>query len=277
MWGLLPEHVAAQQLLELHQLANVGTAAPTPQPPEVAPEQLVDSSLQELDCFRGVDGGRIMLSFEGKVFDVSTARDLFGPCGQYVALAGTDVTRCLGEMCLDDECLGDLNWDPDNSEEQRQLGEWRRLLTARYPVAGSLRGWRQRAASEESDDSQERGTVSRVRTPPVAKTIAGGAHPISLTAASTGQAKRPATPQSPAPGSPVKATSGFMAGKSLIAIVEKQRSEKSLGGGSSDSMMLKLCPLHGDEATIKLVAVTAAISCVGGAVIGWSLRGRMRP
>jgi len=275
MWGLLPEHFAAQQLLELHQpSADVGAAAPAPQPPEVAPEHLVDSGLQELDRFRGVDGGRIMLSFDGKVFDVSTARDLFGPCGQYAALAGTDVTRCLGEMCLDDECLGDLRWDPDNSEEQRQLGEWRRLLMARYPVTGNLKGQRQRAASEDSDDSQDQG--SRVRTPPIAKTKAGGAYPISLNAASTGQATKPATPQSPAPGYPAKATSGFMAGKSLIATVEKQRSEKTLGGGSGDSMMLKLCPLHGDEATMKLVALTAAISCIGGAVIGWSLRGRLR-
>jgi hypothetical protein len=67
-----------------------------------------------------------------------------------------------------------------------------------------------------------------------------------------------------------------MAGKSLIAIVEKQRSEKSLARGNSDSMMLKLCPLHGDEATMKLVALTAAISCIGGAVMGWSLHGRLR-
>lgn len=260
MWALLPEHVAAQHLLELHQLwASGQTLAPAPRSRGAALEGLADVSLQELAQHRGLDGGRVALSFDGRVFDVSSARDLFGPCGPYAALAGRDVTRCLGEMCLDVECLGDVGWEPDNSEEERQVVEWGQLLAARYPSAGSLGIQRGRTASLASDASAERGSSARVATPPFAATTAeaAGVRPLSPGAASASQARRHAVPQ---------VASGFMAGKSLIAVVEKQRRQKALRGWPNDSPMASMCPLHADDATRKLVAVRAAISCIGGAV-----------
>ncbi|CAK0867055.1 unnamed protein product [Prorocentrum cordatum] len=251
---MLPEHVAAQNLLELHQLwASGQAAAPAPRPREAASlEGPVDVSLEELARLRGADGGRVALGFGGRVFDVSTARELFGPCGRYAALAGRDVTRCLGEMCLDAEWLGDVG-----SEEERQLAEWNGLLMARYPVTGSLGIQCKRTASLASDAPLEQGIPARVVTPPFATSAEEDARPVLLSAASASQTKKHAATQ---------ADSGFMAGKSLISVVEKQRRQKALRGGLSDSLMARMCPLHADDATKKLVAVKAAISCISGAV-----------
>jgi hypothetical protein len=204
-----------------------------------------------------VDGGRVALSFDGRVFDVSSARDLFGPCGRYAALAGRDVTRCLGEMCLDVECLDDVGWEPDNSEEERQVVEWNQLLVARYPSAGCLRIQCRRTTSLASDASPEHGSSARGVTPPFATIAEEDVRPVSLNAVSASQTKKHAVPQ---------VASGFMAGKSLIAVVEKQRRQKALRGWPSDSPLASMCPLHADDATKRLVAVRTAISCIGGAV-----------
>lgn len=253
MWSLSPEHTAAQQLLDLHQERAVMAATPTLEtlPSEVVVEALRDVSLEELGRHRGAEGGRILLSFDGNIFDVSSAHDLFGPDGQYAALAGADVTRCLGEMCLDDECLDDLGWEPDDIGERKQLNEWKQLLRTRYPVVGALK---------------PRVRVSRVATPPLA--------PATPTTFGI-ELSLPEAPQAAVQGSPAKAGAGFMAGKSLVATAEKQRRQRAMGG-DSDSLMYKLCPLHADDATLKLVAVTAAVAWVSGALLGWNLHRKLQ-
>jgi len=57
----------------------------------------------------------------------------------------------------------------------------------------------------------------------------------------------------------------FMAGKSLVASVQKKNSFE-------DSLLYRLCPLHWDDKTIKMVFMIAAASWMSGVFIGWNLR-----
>ncbi|CAK0887472.1 unnamed protein product, partial [Prorocentrum cordatum] len=267
--ALAPENAAAQRLLELLQAGPGGAPlAREQQPPEAVPEaeaQLA-ADLEELRLNRGAEGGRVLLSFDGEIFDVSAARDLFGPSGEYAALAGADATRCLGEMSLSASSLDDLRWEPDNSEEEKQKGEWKRLLRARYPIAGRLRKTKvltvprpQPPTQAPADDSAEGlrqraaaavGGAAMAKVTAPAPGAATGACPISgkeggsCPMAMFGMDMGPAKPV----GSTAGAASGFMAGKSLIATVDKQ---KALGGDGG-SILYKLCPLHADDATLKV-------------------------
>merc|ERR1719419_1628404 len=60
------------------------------------------------------------------------------------------------------------------------------------------------------------------------------------------------------------ATSGFMAGKSLIASVEKNTQNEG-------SFIYRLCPLHWDDHTIKVFLIVAALSWASGIFVGWNL------
>lgn len=287
-----PENVAAQQLLELLQ-AGAGGAPPARelQPPEAVPEAEAPlaANLEELRRHRGAEGGLIWLGFDGEIFDVSAAPAIFGPGGQYAALAGVDATRCLGEMSLSPNNLDDLRWEPDNSEEEKQKGEWKQLLRARYPMVGRLQktklaiprpqpppqapdddsaeGLRQRAAAAVGEAAMAQVSAPAPRVVAGACPISGkegGSCPMSM----FGMDTAPAKPV----GSTAGAASGFMAGKSLIATVEKQ---KALGGDGG-SILYKLCPLHADDATLKVVFVVAAISWVSGVFVGWRLHQQLQ-
>lgn len=282
-----PEHIAAQQLLDLHQ----ATAAELPQAVPEA-ELVQGAGLQELRQHTGIRGARILLSFDREIFDVSSKRDIFGPDGSFSMLAGADVTRCLSEMVLESSNLSDLRWEPDNSEEEKQLGEWKKLLRLRYPMVGGLRVEtvirRQQRAAAPADPGVEGlrqraagvvGNAAMAQAPPEPPAGGGAACPIS---GKVGMAcpmsmigidvKKSSAPSKPAPGSTAGAASGFMAGKSLIATVERQQKL----GGNNDSILYKLCPLHADEGTLKVLTAVAAISWVSGAFIGWKLHQQLQ-
>lgn len=288
-----PQNVAAQELLKLHEASADARPPPEHPPPEAVPEaeSLQDATLAELHKHTGAGGGRILLSFDSEVFDVTSARDMFGPDGKYAALAGADATRCLSEMTLDPDRVNDLRWKPDNSEEEKQLREWKQLLRARYPSVGNLKSKNlsQRhssSAATPTDPSVEGlrnraaailGEAAMARAPDAAAAAGGAKCPIS---GKEGMAcpmsmfgidvKKQSS--APAPGSTAGAASGFMAGKSLIQTVERQ---KSLGG-NNDSILYKLCPLHADEATLKVVCLVAAVSWISGVFIGWKIHQEIR-
>merc|ERR1712151_1073318 len=61
----------------------------------------------------------------------------------------------------------------------------------------------------------------------------------------------------PAAKAKAKLKSGFMAGKSLIAAVEKPKN-------SGESFLYKMCPVHWDDNTMKMILVVAAVSWMSG-------------
>lgn len=246
------------------------------QPPPPCDEQ-IEISLSELHGFNGVDGGRILFSLAGELLDVSSGGELYGPGGSYALLAGRDVTRCLATMSLESADLDDLAWEPDNAEEEKTLAQWREKLKAKYPVAGRLTksasspeptfgdaGLRQRQAPAVK---AEKAAGGKAQEAPAAagetqKCPISGKEGAGCPMATFGIVKKKEAPKAaPKAG----ASSGFMAGKSLIAAVEEQKNS------SEDWWLSRLCPLHWDASTMKAFVVVAVASWFSGIFIGWNL------
>lgn len=249
-------------------------------------EMLGELSLSELHGFTGADGGRIVISIAGELIDVSAGRELYGPGGGYSLLAGRDVSRCLGTMSLDPAVLDDLRWEPDDAEDEKALNNWREKLKAKYPVAGKLRADAAEIASQD-------GLRQRGETPATGSTAAATTSPESTTAADADSQRCPisgkegvgcpmamigidvtkkkpkakAAPQAdPAKPPSSGGKTGFTAGKSLIADVVQQNQ-----ADDQESFIWKLCPLHWDDNTTRLLIVVAASAWISGIFVGWNL------
>ncbi|CAE7506572.1 vem-1 [Symbiodinium natans] len=240
--------------------------------PAPCKEQLT-LSLQELRQFTGEDKGRILVSLAGELLDVSSGREMYGPGSGYSILAGHDVTRCLATMSLEPEHLDDLRWSPDCAEDEDALNQWRQRLKEKYPVAGQLTSAADTADATGAEGLRKRPAGKEEAKAPNAVTAGGHAEgdrcPISGKQGTCPMAaimgiQKPAEKAEPAA---LGTSSGgaFMAGKSLVASVQKKNS-------FDDSLLYRLCPLHWDDKTIKMVCMIAAASWMSGIFIGWNLR-----
>jgi len=90
----------------------------------------------ELNEFTG-NASTILLAADGLVFDVSTARHLYGPGGKYASLAGRDATRFLGKNSLEEESEQSLAL-PLNMAEKAFLSAWVMSFKSKYPIVGKL-------------------------------------------------------------------------------------------------------------------------------------------
>jgi heme oxygenase len=251
-------------------------AASKKAPPEPLPaSELLDLTLQELHGYIGTDGGRIIMSIAGELLDISTGREMYGPGCGYSIFAGRDTTRCLGTMSLEPECLDDLAWEPNDSEEEKMLNQWRAKLKEKYPIAGRLvKGDTQ---SSDHEGLRQRPTAAGGG---VSNKVPASSSSGSAAAASDATQKCPISgkegvgcPMSmfgikPAPKeTPATSTvsnSKFMAGKSMVAAVESKAATRSL--------LDLLCPLHWDRQTTRVVTIVAAVAWLSGIFIGWNLR-----
>lgn len=91
----------------------------------------------ELQQFDGSSGDVILLAADGLVFDVSSARKLYGPGGKYAVLAGRDATRFLGKNSLEEESV-ELRSQPLNMAEKAFLSAWVMSFKSKYPIVGKL-------------------------------------------------------------------------------------------------------------------------------------------
>lgn len=245
----------------------------TAKPCAPCPEQL-DLTLEQLRRYTGQDGGRILLSVGGELLDVSAGREMYGPQGGYALLAGHDVTRCLATMSLEPEHLDDLKWSPDSAEDEEALKNWQNRLKEKYPLAGKLQ-----ATSEEiaMEGLRQRGNAKAPEAVSEAKgedrcPISGkqGTCPMASIMGMAG-VKMPEKPEASAASAPSNGVNGangsssFMKGKSLVASVQQKTS-------TDDSLFYRLCPLHWDDKTIKMVAMIAVASWMSGLFVGWNLR-----
>merc|ERR1712032_278980 len=250
-------------------------------PDPIPTEELLDLALAELHNYTGDNGGRILMSIKFELLDVSAGREMYGPGGGYSLFAGRDVTRCLGTMSLEPESLDDLNWEPDSADEEAMIKQWSEKLKDKYPVAGRLKkhtfevghsqeGVRKRAlptvssdaASKVSDAAAEAKKDNGTQVEKSEKCPISGKEGAGCPMAAMGIL--PAKPK----GDEGSRKKGFMAGKSLVASVQKDT-------GRHESFIWALCPVHWDAQTLKLLAIVAICSCVSGMTIGWALRARL--
>jgi predicted heme/steroid binding protein len=253
------------------------------EPPAPIPEaDQVELSLEELHEFTGNNGDRIFLSLAGELLDVSVGRDIYGPGEGYSMLAGHDATRCLATMSLDPAHLDDLAWTPETDGDRQALSNWQEKLKAKYPVAGRLKAGQvieERRKPETDEGLRQRSVPSAAAetaagTPDSQKCPISGKEgmgcPMSFMGIGAGKQTEAAQPvKEPTAKATAKAKSGFMAGKSLVAAVEKP---KSSGG---ESFLYKLCPVHWDDNTMKLILVVAALSWASGFFVGYKIRGSL--
>jgi len=95
-------------------------------------------TLTALRNFDGSNGSRILLSLQGKLIDVTSGAESYGPGGSYHLFAGHDVTKCLAMMDLSQASLDDLNYVPATEDAKKSLESWFNRLTAKYSVVGEL-------------------------------------------------------------------------------------------------------------------------------------------
>jgi membrane-associated progesterone receptor component len=101
----------------------------------VKPLRLIPQTLRQ---YNGAEGGRILLSLQGKVIDVTGGAESYGPGGSYHLFAGHDVTKCLALMDLNEASLDDLDFVPETEDAKKSLDSWLSRLTSKYDVVGDL-------------------------------------------------------------------------------------------------------------------------------------------
>lgn len=86
----------------------------------------------------------VYLSVRGRVFDVTSGRNFYGPGGPYANFAGRDASRGLACGSFDEEMLtkdldGPLDTLVDLDDEQREaMKGWEERFEEKYLVVGQL-------------------------------------------------------------------------------------------------------------------------------------------
>eukprot|EP00397_Hematodinium_sp_SG-2012_P055214 GEMP01067206.1.p1 GENE.GEMP01067206.1~~GEMP01067206.1.p1 ORF type:complete len:212 (-),score=37.83 GEMP01067206.1:542-1177(-) len=94
------------------------------------------SQLREFD---GTNGSPIYIALQGKVYDVSSRRDLYGEGTGYNRFAGRNATRSFAKVSLDPEDIGssDLS-DCSAPANIKALSEFVAKYSATYPIIGDF-------------------------------------------------------------------------------------------------------------------------------------------
>lgn len=109
----------------------------------------------ELKPFNGENNAPVYLAVRGKVFDVTSGRNFYGPGGPYENFAGRDATRGLACGSFDEDMLTkDLRGPLDDlkglgSTEMQALQDWEDRFTEKYLVVGKLISVGEKEASED--------------------------------------------------------------------------------------------------------------------------------
>lgn len=117
-------------------------ASTLPQPPP--PTVFRIFTPPDLRPFNGTNSMPVYLAIRGKVFDVSSGRNFYGPEGPYANFAGRDASRGLACGSFDEDMLTeDLRGPLDKledlgGEEMEALRGWEERFNEKYLVVGKL-------------------------------------------------------------------------------------------------------------------------------------------
>lgn len=83
-------------------------------------------TLDELATMNGItENTPIYISIEGYIYDVSVARDLYGPGGPYHRLVAIDGTKAYATGCLEESCIYiTVKESPLTAQEQKEVTRW---------------------------------------------------------------------------------------------------------------------------------------------------------
>jgi len=79
---------------------------------------------------------RIYLCCKDIVYDVTVARDFYGPEGPYANFAGRDASRALALMSLKIEDVENTDLSDLNEEQLQVLNDWERKFKSKYKIVG---------------------------------------------------------------------------------------------------------------------------------------------
>ncbi|KAK7741849.1 Dihydrodipicolinate synthase [Cytospora paraplurivora] len=120
-----------------------------PSPPPVLPKEPPATVFRTftprtLLPYNGEEGRPVYLAVRGRVFDVSSGRNFYGPGGPYENFAGRDASRGLACGSFDEEMLTkDLDGPLDTldglgRDEFEALQGWEERFSSKYLVVGKL-------------------------------------------------------------------------------------------------------------------------------------------
>ena len=98
----------------------------------------------ELEPFNGTNNMPVYLAVRGKIFDVTSGRNFYGPGGPYANFAGRDASRGLAHGSFDEDMLTeDLNGPLDplddlDVEQKEALQGWEDRFNEKYLIVGEL-------------------------------------------------------------------------------------------------------------------------------------------
>ncbi len=79
---------------------------------------------------------RIYLCRKNIVYDVTSAKDFYGPEGPYANFAGRDASRALALMSLKIEDVENTDLSDLNEEQLNVLNDWERKFKSKYKIVG---------------------------------------------------------------------------------------------------------------------------------------------
>jgi len=106
-------------------------------PPKPPPEPR-DFTLRELYEFNGTNDKPIYIGCKGKVYDVSSKANFYGPGGAYSAFAGRDASRALAIHSTSESDAANPSLEGLGSSELSALDEWERMFETRYNIVGRI-------------------------------------------------------------------------------------------------------------------------------------------
>lgn len=112
---------------------------PSKVPAGYQPALVGEITLEEMSKCTGEDPFRpILVAVNGKIYDMTEARNFYGPGGAYHVCAGREAARALGKMSLEEsECTGEI--DDLSEKEKTTLEQWETKFASKYKVVGQVR------------------------------------------------------------------------------------------------------------------------------------------
>lgn len=117
---------------------------PSPSQKTYSPKVFRTFTPPELKPYNGENNMPVYLAVRGKVFDVTTGKNFYGPGGPYENFAGRDASRGLACGSFDEDMLTkDLQGPLDSlqglgEEELQALQDWEDRFDGKYLVIGEL-------------------------------------------------------------------------------------------------------------------------------------------